>query len=56
MENCKACSNTHPCTCPHVDCERHGHCCDCVAFHRDEKGGLPMCFKVAGIEAVEKKA
>lgn len=50
----KACSNTNPCVCPHGDCARHGRCCECVAFHRDEMGGLPNCFKKAGIEAVKK--
>lgn len=31
------------CTCP-KDCPRHGHCCACVAHHR-EHGKLPHCLR-----------
>lgn len=37
------CSNTRPCPCT-ADCPRHGKCCDCVAHHRDNEGGIPGCF------------
>lgn len=43
----RPCSNNHPCLCPNEKCPRHGRCCDCVAFHRDEKGNYPNCFRVA---------
>ena len=33
------------CPCPNNACERHGKCCVCVAFHRDEKGNLPVCLR-----------
>jgi len=33
------------CPCIYVDCERHGKCCDCVAYHRDEKGNVPTCLR-----------
>ncbi len=33
------------CTCPKNDCPRHGICCECVAFHRDEKKNLPTCLR-----------
>ncbi|MCL2295848.1 MAG: hypothetical protein FWC29_02050 [Methanomassiliicoccaceae archaeon] len=33
------------CTCPKTDCPRHGNCCLCVPYHRDEKGNLPMCLR-----------
>lgn len=37
----RACSNTRDCACPWVDCKNiNGHCCDCVAQHRDS-GSLP---------------
>lgn len=48
-EEKRPCSNTHPCLCPNTGCPRHGRCCDCVAFHRDEKGNVPNCFKIAGV-------
>ncbi|MFA5452565.1 MAG: hypothetical protein WC248_03230 [Candidatus Methanomethylophilaceae archaeon] len=42
-----ACDNKHikGCTCPKVDCSRHAKCCDCVAYHRDEKKNLPVCLR-----------
>lgn len=52
MEN--ICSNNHPCTCPSEKCPRHGRCCECVIHHRD-MGGVPQCFKLAGIEVVKKE-
>ncbi|MDR2866452.1 MAG: hypothetical protein LBV13_03500 [Methanomassiliicoccaceae archaeon] len=33
------------CICKNTDCPRHGKCCDCVAFHRDTKGDLPVCLR-----------
>ena len=50
MEEKKVCSNTNPCTCPNESCPRHGRCCDCVAFHRDVKKGVPNCFAIAGVK------
>lgn len=41
------CLNTHPCSCPNTGCPRHGKCCDCVAFHRDEQNNTPNCFRIA---------
>ncbi len=40
MANC----NEQNCTCPKVECERHGKCCQCVNFHR-EKDNLVFCFR-----------
>jgi hypothetical protein len=41
------CSNTginRPrCTCTYPGCSRHGVCCDCVAYHR-QNDELPGCF------------
>jgi hypothetical protein len=31
-----------PCTCD--ECERHGVCCECVAFHRG-RGDRPACLR-----------
>mgnify|MGYP007011665726 CR=1 FL=1 len=31
------------CVCP-GNCERHGKCCECVAYHRG-KGDLPFCLR-----------
>ncbi|MFA6805638.1 MAG: hypothetical protein WCQ23_03690 [Candidatus Methanomethylophilaceae archaeon] len=33
------------CVCPKTDCPRHGHCKECVAFHRDEKKNYPACLR-----------
>lgn len=44
MRDLSACSNQHLCPCPNGDCTRHGHCCECVAAHR-ERGNLPLCIR-----------
>ena len=57
MEQLK-CLNTKPCTCKNTSCPRHGRCCECVAFHRDEKKGYPNCIRYVLEEessAVEQK-
>lgn len=47
-QDCKPCpnleANKRMCTCPHRDCSRHGLCCQCAAYHRDD-GSLPVCFR-----------
>ena len=40
METC----NEKNCTCPEINCERHGKCCQCVNYHR-EVGSLTMCMR-----------
>jgi len=35
--------NSVLCTCTYSSCEKHGVCCECVAFHR-ASGELPGCF------------
>jgi len=42
----KSCLNTLPCACKNLSCPRHGRCCECVAFHRDQKHGYPNCIKM----------
>lgn len=37
------CSNKRECACTYPSCSRHGKCCECVAYHRDQ-GELPGCF------------
>ena len=44
------CPNVEKCLCPNVDCERHAHCCICVAYHRDERGNLPQCMRPKPVE------
>jgi hypothetical protein len=39
--------NKQNCACAGTDCERHGRCCECVAYHRD-RGQLPSCLKSLG--------
>ena len=36
--------NEAGCTCTYKGCERHGACCACIRYHR-ENGGLPACLK-----------
>ena len=48
MDQNLKCCNVQPCTCPNVNCSRHGRCCECVAHHR-AKGQAPNCYKQAGI-------
>lgn len=33
------------CTCPKVECPRHGKCCECVIYHREEKKNIPLCLR-----------
>ena len=35
-----------PCT---YSCNKHGKCCDCIAYHRDN-GEFPACFFTSEIE------
>ncbi len=44
---CKKEENDKACTCPHDTCERHGICCECVAYHRGNDE-LPMCLRSIG--------
>jgi hypothetical protein len=43
-KDCTLAENKKTCTCPCTDCERHGACCKCVAYHRT-CGDLPMCLR-----------
>ncbi|HEX3044457.1 MAG TPA: hypothetical protein VHY08_06860 [Bacillota bacterium] len=36
--------NKKKCTCDSTHCARHGVCCECVNYHR-ENGGRPACLK-----------
>ena len=36
--------NEKGCSCPAKDCPRHGICCECVEYHRED-GSLPMCLR-----------
>lgn len=43
---CMACENKRiaiDCPCTYLSCSRHGHCCECVAYHR-RSGELPGCY------------
>jgi hypothetical protein len=35
--------NAKRCTCTYGGCERHGVCCECIAYHRSA-GELPACL------------
>jgi hypothetical protein len=36
--------NEEKCPCPHTDCERHGICCECIAFHKAREE-FPACLR-----------
>jgi len=36
--------NKEKCECSYTDCERHGFCCECVAYHK-KNGELPQCLQ-----------
>ena len=36
--------NNIDCPCP-KDCQRHGHCCACVAHHKAAGTKLPACLR-----------
>ncbi|HNX95739.1 MAG TPA: DUF6485 family protein [Holophaga sp.] len=39
---CAQNANTAACSCTYP-CSRHGHCCECVAYHR-RSNEIPGCF------------
>ena len=41
MEGC----NEKNCTCPKVECERHGKCCECVNHHQQPGMTIVYCFR-----------
>ncbi len=45
---CKKESNTKYCNCTY-SCNKHGVCCDCLAYHR-KRGELPACYFPNDIE------
>jgi len=45
MSNCpNQEKNKTVCACKSADCERHGVCCECIQYHR-ENGNLPVCLR-----------
>lgn len=40
---CAQASNAEKCPCTYVNCERHGACCKCIAYHRP-KGQMVGCY------------
>lgn len=36
--------NEANCTCPKVECERHGKCCECINHHR-KLGNQVSCMR-----------
>ena len=36
--------NEKDCSCDSDTCERHGVCCECIRYHR-ENNGVPACLK-----------
>jgi len=36
--------NEKDCPCSDSSCERHGICCECVKYHRNN-GGMPACLR-----------
>jgi hypothetical protein len=50
MADCKNVKkNSVACTCTYASCDKHGVCCECVAFHR-ANAELPGCFFPAAAE------
>jgi hypothetical protein len=35
--------NDSMCTCTYTGCSRHGVCCECLHYHR-QNGELPACY------------
>jgi len=45
--------NEENCTCPKVNCQRHGKCCECINFHSD-KPLIVYCMRRSGDEIENK--
>ena len=46
--------NKENCTCTYMSCEKRGHCCACITYHR-KKGQLPGClFTVEGEKTYDR--
>lgn len=43
------CSNTRKCACTYPGCPRHGHCCQCLAYHLAQRQ-LPACCFTPDVE------
>lgn len=44
MTNCvNTKKNIAMCNCTYPGCQRHGVCCECLAYHR-KNGELPVCY------------
>lgn len=37
------CSVKKECNCTYTACDKHGVCCECIAYHRKRKE-LPACY------------
>lgn len=40
---CNTSKNVENCKCTYMSCERRGHCCECIAYHRS-KGQMVGCY------------
>ncbi|MBM3316049.1 hypothetical protein FJY71_09510 [candidate division WOR-3 bacterium] len=40
---CNLAANRRDCPCTYEPCSRKGRCCECVAYHRENRE-LPGCF------------
>lgn len=41
--------NLKMCNCTYDPCPRKGHCCECIAYHR-QMGELPACYFPDNVE------
>ncbi len=43
MECVRFSNNMKHCPCTYEPCEKKGHCCECISYHK-ENGELPACY------------
>lgn len=41
--SCNEIKNLDNCACTYMSCSKRGHCCACVAYHKN-KNEIPGCF------------
>ena len=44
-------ANSEKCPCTYTSCERHGACCQCIAYHRD-KNEMVACYYLCWLRKV----
>lgn len=48
-------NGTDTCNCPKINCERHGKCAECLAYHENHKKYPPYCKRQSRSKRIKDK-